>query len=147
MTPELPANSQSGLELDGPAAVLRAAAKLMRERATAASPGPWRAMIRGSEGYLVLRQDGTLRERGRPVGAFGCKDWDTDRADAEYVASMGPHVALPLADLLDLEATIVESISRLRELIPPEPGEGTGLAPLNEAIHAVARAYLGGGQK
>ena len=56
----------------------------------------------GSEGYLVLADWGTVRDRGRHrVGRFGLKDWDSDRADAEYVASMHPLVALAVADWLD----------------------------------------------
>jgi hypothetical protein len=88
-----------------PAETLNAAASLMRERGGKATPGPWTPMVLGSEGYLVLRANCTVRERGRGrVGRFGCKDWDDDRADAEYVASMHPLVALAVADWLDVTA-------------------------------------------
>jgi len=111
-----------------PADALRTAAKLMRERATAATPGPWTPMALGSEGYLVLREHGTIRERGKGrVGRFGCKDWDDDRADAEYVASMHPLVALAVADWLDAEAASIEIYES---------------ADADKAL-AVARAYLG----
>jgi len=117
-----------------PAEELRAAAKLMRERAEAATAGPWTAWVMGSEGYLVLRAGGTVRERGRNrVGRFGLKDWDGDKADAEYVASMHPLVALAVADWLDIEAGILEKGL-------PDPGAGWAEA------RAVARAYLGEGQ-
>jgi hypothetical protein len=88
-----------------PADELRAAAQLMRGRAGKATPGPWSAMVLGSEGYLVLKANSTVRDRGKHrVGRFGLKDWDSDKADAEYVASMGPDVAVALADALDAAA-------------------------------------------
>jgi len=91
------------------AETLRNAAKLLRERAEMATPGPWRQMCLGSEGCLVLRATGTPRERGRGrVARFGQKDWKADHADAEYVAAMHPGVALAVADWLDAEAAFAE---------------------------------------
>jgi hypothetical protein len=108
---------------------LRFAAKLLRERADAATPGPWQHMCLGSEGCLVLRATGTLRERGPHgrVARFGQKEWQADHADAEYVATMHPGVARALADWLD------------RTVTDDEYGEVTGF---DEAL-AVARACLG----
>jgi hypothetical protein len=64
-------------------------------------------MCLGSEGCLVIRDSGTIRERGRGrVARFGCKDWLPDHADAEFVAMMSPPVALLLADLLEDEARL-----------------------------------------
>lgn len=71
----------------------------MRERAGAATPGRWREMHLGSEGCIVLN-DGRLRERKR-VAMFGYKEWKADHADAEYVASMQPAVALAVAGWLE----------------------------------------------
>jgi hypothetical protein len=92
---------------DTPAAQLRAAAKLMRERAGKATPGPWKHMCLGSEGCTTIRDSGTIRERGRGrVAMHGWKDWQADHADAEFVAMMSPPVALLLADLLEDEARL-----------------------------------------
>lgn len=81
---------------------LRHAAKLLRERAEGATPGPWKHMCLGSEGCLVLRDHGTIRERGKGrIARFGQKEWKADHADAQYVAAMGPGVAKTVALLLD----------------------------------------------
>ncbi len=129
-----------------PAEELRTAAKLMRERAQASTPGPWKEMCLGSEGCQVLRANGTVRERGRGrVARFGQKEWKADHADAEYVAGMHPGVALAVADWLEQTA---ESVSRA---IPRPSGLchacGGMLAEdcccgWDEALR-VARAYLG----
>ena len=111
-----------------PAETLRSAAKLMRERAEKATPGPWKPMVLGSEGYLVLADWGTVRDRGRHrVGRFGLKDWDGDRADAEYVAGMQPLVALAVADWLDRFSDDIYCY---------------GISEHKHAL-AIARAYLG----
>jgi hypothetical protein len=92
-------------ETIAPATHLRAAAGILRERSSAATPGLWQHMCLGSEGCLVLRRHGTIRERGRGrVARFGHKDWQADHADAEYVATMAPPVAAALAEWLDAAA-------------------------------------------
>jgi hypothetical protein len=119
-------------EPESPASTMRRAAKLLRERAEKATPGPWDHMCLGSEGCLVLRASGTIRERGHGrVARFGQKDWQADHADAEHVAGMGPLVALAVADLLD-------KIAWMGELDP----DMLGRVGCDEAI-AIARAYLG----
>ena len=119
---------------DTPSQELRQAAKLMRERAEAATPGAWKHMCLGSEGCLVIRDSGTIRERGHGrVARFGCKEWHPDHADAEYVAAMDPLVALALADWLDNEAHAAEAI----------PSTSPALGLLIRHALAVARAYLG----
>ena len=51
---------------------LRHAAKLLREVSEGATPGPWKHMCLASEGCLVLRDFGTIRERGKGrVARFG----------------------------------------------------------------------------
>lgn len=128
-----------------PAEELREAARLMQERAEAATEGPWDAMVLGSEGYLVLRSNGTVRDRGRHrVGRFGLKDWDSDKADAEYVASMHPLVALAVADWLDSAAGRYDEIAAG----PYGPAGAAFVAgdaggDTDPAV-AVARTYLGG---
>jgi hypothetical protein len=84
---------------------LRTAATRLRQISGAATPGLWQHMCMGSEGCLVLRRHGTIRERGRGrVARFGCKDWHADHADAEYVATMAPPVAEALAAWLEVKA-------------------------------------------
>lgn len=127
-----------------PAEELREAAALMRKRAEAATAGPWRHMCMGSEGCLVLRAEGTLRERGRGrIARFGQKDWHSDDADAEYVAGMHPAVALAVADWLDAEAADLDDIAAG----PYGPGGAEFAAGLHGGeLHpalAVARAYMG----
>lgn len=92
-----------------PAGEIRRAAALLRERAEKATPGSWQHMCLGSEGCLVLRKSGTVRERGRArVARFGQKEWKADHADAEFVAGMSPPVALAVAEWLDMEAHMCE---------------------------------------
>jgi hypothetical protein len=112
-----------------PAETLRSAAKLMRERALATSPGPWHHMCLGSEGCQVIN-DGRLRER-KHVSFSGRKEWKADHADAEYIAAMHPLVGVAVADLLDRTAWMVE--------LDPELAGRVGV---DETL-AVARAYLG----
>lgn len=90
---------------DHPAEIIRLAAERLRNAAAKATPGPWDHMCLGSEGCLVLRAHGTIRERGKGrVARFGQKDWQADHADAEFVTSMSPLVASALADWLDAAA-------------------------------------------
>jgi hypothetical protein len=96
---------------DTPAAQLRAAAKLLRERAEKATPGPWKRMCLGSEGCLVIRDHATIRERGRGrVAKFGLNDWQADHADAEFVGSMDPVFAQAVADWLEATATEADDL-------------------------------------
>lgn len=84
---------------------LRTAASALRQLAASATPGPWQHMCLGSEGCLVLREHGTIRERGKGrVARFGQKDWKADHADAGYVAMMAPPVAEALAAWLEVKA-------------------------------------------
>lgn len=125
--------------------VLRRAASLMRDRAEAAADGPWEACALGSEGYAVLGDrpaEGRRRSRLR-VARLGWEDWDTDKADAEHIASWHPAVAPAVADLLDALAKRVDAICDATPT--PEFGERVALESLSgypDAL-AVARAYLG----
>ena len=113
---------------ESPAATLRRAASLMRERADAASPGPWHQMCMGSEGCSVIN-DGHLRER-KHVSFSGRKEWKADHADAVHIASWGPVPALAVAALLDRIAWMVEL-----------DGELAGRVGVDETL-AIAHAYL-----
>lgn len=98
---------------------LCAAATLLRERANAATPGPWREEYSAASGPCVIDAE-----------SYNCLDsvarMTHYRAslDARYVALMHPPVALALADWLEDEA--VRGLGR----------------PDNVAAYAVARAVL-----
>jgi hypothetical protein len=115
-----------------PAADLRQAAERLRKDAAAATPGPWKHMCLGSEGCVVHRTSGTLRERGTrgTVARFGWKEWKADHADAVFVAGMNPVFALAVADWLEAEAIRAEQ-------------SGLALHSLSPGALATARAYLG----
>jgi hypothetical protein len=121
------------LNVEDPAETMRRAAMLMRERAGAASPGPWHQMCMGSDGCQVLN-DGRLRER-KHVSFSGRKEWKADHADAEHIASWNPLVALAVADWLDNEAVNA-------------PGPGDVYLRGGRIAYAltVACAYLGEGR-
>ncbi len=105
--------------------VLRRAATLMRERAEAATPGPWQ-----THGQWV-RQKMTWDQPSEFV-VSGCADAgiQRQRADAAHIASWHPAVALAVADWLDDVATF------------GTPTDGH-LRPCLVPALAVARAYLG----
>ena len=103
-----------------PVEELREAARLMRERAGEATPGPWRSEFSGPTGCVVLDAGSSnALDHVARTGHY------RDHADAAHIASWHPVVALAVADWLDHEATTAF------ELIPSE-----------EAL-VVARAYLG----
>lgn len=74
------------------AELLRRAAALMRERAEAATPGPW--LNRRGPGEHVLVVNGVVNvETANP------------REDRRHIASWHPAIALAVADWLDLSAS------------------------------------------
>lgn len=81
------------------AARLREAAKVLRERAKAATPGPWWNGV--SLGNVVFSSTG-LDDDIAVTEGFG------KRADAAYIALVHPLVGLALADWLDDEACRIE---------------------------------------
>jgi hypothetical protein len=113
---------------ESPAALIRRAAALMRERAEAASRGPWHQICLGSEGCQVIN-DGRLRDR-KHVSFSGRKEWKADHADAVYIAGMHPLVALAVADLLESAAVEIDD------------GMHPGANPGSYGALAVAHAYL-----
>lgn len=122
-----------------PAAQLRAAAARLRELANGATPGPWKHMCLGSEGCLVIREHGTIRERGRGrVAKFGLNDWQADHADAQFVAGMDPVFALAVADWLDTEAERAAGMDGYED----SDAYPLMVAGFRHSL-AVARAYLG----
>lgn len=110
------------------AETLRRAAGLMRERAQAASPGPW--SCDGKSGIDDLH----FGHVGLPVlrGPHGPNSYGPSLADTQHMAGMDPLVALAVADWLDEAADADER--NHREL---------GFSPIdvNHPL-AVAHAYL-----
>jgi hypothetical protein len=109
-----------------PAEELREAARLMRERAQAATPGPWGGYEADAANYVVDYS-------GDDEGVLGPVAEQLDTADAEHIASWHPMAALAVADWLDATAAGVGWHS-----LSPR-------GPYVEGAIAVARAYLGGG--
>ena len=111
-----------------PAAELRAAAKLIRERAEGIGPGPWTPSVvtvtAGAAHFADPAHDVAMVKSATAKIAICGTPYD-----AEHIASWHPVVALAVADWLETEAAIAE-----RGL----PDDG-GIHP---ALR-VARAYLG----
>ena len=103
------------------AETLRRAAALMRERAEAATPGPW--SNRRGPGEHIVRHDS-----GAPLANTNT------RADRRHIASWHPVVALAVADWME---ALVRAVERSGVAHYPEP------ASIHDAALAVARAYLG----
>lgn len=100
--------------------LLREAAAKMRERAQAATPGPWKYPHRNYPG-IVMSQFGCLWYPG-PRGHEGRIN---NEPDAEHIASWHPAVALAVADWLECQA------------------DTTCDCGVDESALTVARAYLG----
>lgn len=118
------------------AELLRRAAALMRERAEAATPGPWRDSYVDGNRYAALVADKPHPDRPKP--SAGGWAWDEDyggcvvgeslmAGDRAHIASWHPILAVAIADWLNDEA------------VGAQTPDG---APTAHAI-AVARAYLG----
>lgn len=103
---------------------LRAAAALLRERAEAATPGPWEAGENEPLGIMPPDFGIWMPEVGHD-GALVEKE-----SDATFIAMMNPTVALAVADWLDCYAAVLATESLI--------------AFDNQAL-AVADAILAGG--
>lgn len=105
--------------------VLRRAAALMRERAEAATPGPWERVTHPRFG-----PQGAVRTPNGDLNISAYTEPYRSSEDALHIASWHPTVALAVADWLDHEAGYVEA----HQASP----DGTTKHALD-----VARAYLG----
>ena len=101
---------------------LREAARVLRERAEAATRGPWNwecyredlpslLGLAGTPGVYEWRQEVIEADHS---GECGCRSacyltLGVDPADQTYIATMHPGVGLALADLLDVTARHVSS--------------------------------------
>lgn len=145
-----------------PAALLREAARLMRERAGAVKDADWGhrpwAVTECSECYdrdhpgeagcPCIVYQGEYKPPDEPQVPEIQYVADTEAPEfAAWIASMGPHVGLPLADLLDEQAAEYEEAASgiygpgVQAFLVGDAG-GTGDPAL-----AVARAYLDGGEQ
>lgn len=100
-----------------PAALLREAARLMRERATAASPAPWWSWQEGRDGWggdsFIGTSHGTSRGDDLYVHVGHnreeyARNWEDDQ---DYIAGMHPGVALAVADWLDARAAEYDEVT------------------------------------
>lgn len=96
--------------------LLRRAATLMRERAQAATPGPW--WSKGVWFHRVSGPDGTTLHIPHPTVGHGSTGADLvaytirkDGNDAEHIAAADPPFMLTVADWLDATAAEHESAS------------------------------------
>jgi hypothetical protein len=89
---------------------LRRAAEVLRERAEAATPGPWEPYVLGSEGYDVRGPQtsipGRRIARSTRVARCGYEEWEVDKANAASIATVDPTVGLEMADWLEQESRV-----------------------------------------
>jgi hypothetical protein len=120
-----------------PAETLRSAARLMRERALAATQGPWKAHDQNGDWYVSSVPFGQVstginEEPSLPEFLM----IERDRRDAEFIAGMQPLVALAVADWLDDRAEDAEFLARALPYLSQDSQQF-------QLALAVARAYLG----
>lgn len=70
------------------------------------TPGPWEAIVLGSEGYAVMGPPYEGRRMRRRVARCGDTDWEQDKANAYLIAS----VPTMLANLAALNAALTALI-------------------------------------
>lgn len=87
-----------------PSETLTAAAKLLRERATAATPGPW--IVHQANGFVRVDQPGPPSKAWTEKS--GADLAEENRSTAEYIALMHPGVGLALARVLEQAAEALE---------------------------------------
>ena len=135
-----------------PSGTLRRAAKLMRERAEAATPGPWECAGGGDITHGLQVVEGGIR-RADWVASVDTGDGDlaaagTDESNALHIASWHPLVAPAVADWLDEAAGEAEAAVSSR-LLCRRCGGWLADERENSCCHcwdkaiAAAHAYLG----
>ena len=112
--------------------ILRRAAEVLRDKATAATPGPWE----GDLGVLAPREAWDLGGGRQCIAHMAMPHQEGRmRANAAYIALMHPPVALALGDWLD------DIADYSREIIRELGTDPTALPWVARAL-AVARAVL-----
>jgi hypothetical protein len=131
-----------------PADELRSAARLLRERAAAATAGPWTydptkawhlPGLHFDEEFIGSRSSG---QRTVCVAATGPASDPQSMADAAWIATMHPLVGEVLATWLEREAEIWDALETAKvELAPTGFKLSWGISTHTEAL-AVARTLL-----
>ena len=119
------------------AEILREAASKMRERAEAATPGPWHV-----DGYFDIRSPGNWLDASFILG----EDANPEPGDVKHIASWHPAVALAVADWLDSVAADLDERQRAIDGYLPATPPGTVRVDVESCqpnALTVARAYLG----
>lgn len=96
--------------MTSPAETLRSAATLMRDRAQAATPGPWKAHGQHGDWYVSSPAFGQVstginEEPSLPEFLM----IERDRRDAEYIASMHPLLGMALTEWLEAAAALIDA--------------------------------------
>lgn len=129
-----------------PAEEMREAARVLRERAGAATPGPWRRE------YPDAPNTGIVNESGTTVvpGVVARHRWPRP-TDAEHIAALHPIAALALAEWMDETAADMQHAGAVESraegldgqpLVVWVPGD-LGHHPAWTAALRLARTYLG----
>lgn len=132
--------------MTSPVEELREAARVLRERAGAASSGPWEVgpTFGARDSRVYVRTEGAFdwvgsADAAEPQTVMACQVANVPwfRANAAYIATMDPLVGLALADLLES----VESVyGKDFNTVAAQPGH-----PLGPQLLALSRRILGGG--
>ena len=119
-----------------PAQEIRRAAETLRQRAQAATPGPWVP----SKAYRlnVVAPDKIVGRGSHPGTVTDAPGESFNSANAAYIATLDPGVGEALADLLDNEASVIDGAEQYPDLHMPLNGARCDL------LLAVARAINGG---
>src|SRR5690349_19276768 len=122
---------------------LRETARLMRETAEAATPGPWTGGARMVNDRHFGRMSAITLDA--PVGNLFAVIGRITGADATHIAAWHPGVALAVADWLDAEAQRWETREAFDRTYNERPDAAILAAREKDASHAltVARAWRG----
>jgi hypothetical protein len=97
---------------ESPAETIRRAAKLMRERAEAATPGPWWS-DQGEDCWRLFAETGPgmhpLQLIKAPKRGTVYAEYWPDAADNAWITSFSPEDGVRLADWLDSAASLIEA--------------------------------------
>lgn len=122
---------------------LRQAAKVLRERAESATPGPWEAYRRNHPLYGPIFGLHNIDPVADLIDGDVVESQDVAAGDVDYIATMHPGVGLALADWLDTVGAD-EWAHGPSCLIPCDECDDDPYAPHARRALAVADLILGG---